>query len=86
MIDRTQYKLPWLILAQVSCGVFVFLFGCQADFRPFLTSLLVIFFSLIFNFALIIINQYMLPMIHDNYEKSVVIASYVTGGAVFFPD
>ncbi|WP_431295641.1 hypothetical protein [Rahnella sp. PAMC 25559] len=82
MIDRTKHKYLWLIVAQICCGLFIFCFGNLEVFRPILMPLLVLSFSLMFNFAVIIINQYLLPMLHDDYEESVALASRVTGLAV----
>ncbi|WP_312122117.1 hypothetical protein [Kosakonia cowanii] len=84
IIDRAHHRFYWLLIAQACCGICVLLFGIQATFRPILTPILVITFSLALNFATIIVNQYLIPHLHENYEKSVSTASYISGLAVFF--
>ncbi|QDX31416.1 MFS transporter [Dickeya poaceiphila] len=83
IIDQTRHRFFWLITAQACCVFLVFTFGNQTHFRPVVTPVLVISFSLTVNFAAIIVNQYLLPELHKNYETSVAVASYISGMAVF---
>ena len=83
LIDRSRHRFFWLMIAQACCGFLIFTFGNQSHFMPVVTSVLVISLSLTVNFAAIIVNQYLLPEIHRDYETSVAVASYISGIAVF---
>lgn len=83
LIDRSRHRFFWLMTAQACCGFLVFAFGNQSHFWPVVTPVLVISLSLTVNFATIIVNQYLLPELHRDYETSVAVASYISGIAVF---
>ncbi|WP_210531100.1 hypothetical protein [Pantoea ananatis] len=83
LIDSSRHRFFWLMTAQVCCGFLVFAFGNQSHFSLVVTPILVISLSLTVNFASIIVNQYLLPELHRDYETSVSVASYISGIAVF---
>ena len=83
IIDGTNYKFSFLAAAQIICGLCVFGFGMLDDFNYLLTPFLVITFSLCLNLALIVVNQYLIPNLSDDYEIAITTTSKLTGGIVF---
>ncbi|MCT4707671.1 hypothetical protein MUA03_17460 [Enterobacteriaceae bacterium H16N7] len=83
LIDRTQYKFAWLSLGQLCCGIFIFLFGNLDHFSLPWTTMLVLCFSLTLNLTSIISNQYLLPLLNENYERCVAQSSRISGIAIF---
>jgi len=83
IIDRSHYKYIILMISQFLCGSSVLLFGVMNNFSIIITPILVISFSLSMNLSVIIINQYILPILNDNYEKCIAISSRITGFVVF---
>ena len=83
LIDRSRHKFVWLSIGQVICGACVYLFGNVHSFSISSTTLLVLCFSLSLNLTSIISNQYLLPLLRDDYERCVALSSRISGIAVF---
>lgn len=67
---------------QILSALIVLLFGYISIFEVTFTSALVVLFSLLFNLNAIIVSQYIIPLLADNYENSVALESRVSGLAV----
>lgn len=82
LIDKTRYKFSWLLAGQIICGIFALSFGLLQHFNIIITSIVVIGFALSLNLSLIIQHQYLIPLLHKDYEISVANVSRIGGLAV----
>lgn len=82
IIDYSNKKKLWLAVGQILTAITVILFGYTSKFEVILTSALVVFFSLLLNLNAIIVNQYIIPLLADDYEHSVALESRVSGFAI----